>query len=215
MMRTHNAFHTAHNAFHAAHYGLRTAQYAVLLLAALLPAPVLAQAKLVPIVIETSMGSIEVDLDSARAPITVTNFLKYVDAHTFDGGNFYRVVRMDNQPNDSIKIQVIQGGISREKRAERRPAIPLERTSVTGLKHVDGTISMARSGPDTGTTEFSIMVGDQPELDFGGKRNPDGQGFAAFGRVTKGFDVIKKIQSQAANGQNLVERIAIVRIVRR
>ncbi|HKS05824.1 MAG TPA: peptidylprolyl isomerase [Gemmatimonadaceae bacterium] len=214
-MRTHNAFHTAHNAFHAAHYGLRTAQYAVLLLAALLPAPVLAQAKLVPIVIETSMGSIEVDLDSARAPITVTNFLKYVDAHTFDGGNFYRVVRMDNQPNDSIKIQVIQGGISREKRAERRPAIPLERTSVTGLKHVDGTISMARSGPDTGTTEFSIMVGDQPELDFGGKRNPDGQGFAAFGRVTKGFDVIKKIQSQAANGQNLVERIAIVRIVRR
>ena len=93
LRRTHHAVHTAH--------------YTVVLLAALVPSLAVGQAKLVPIVIETSMGNIEVDLDSARAPITVTNFLKYVDAHTFDGGNFYRVVRMDNQPNDSIRIQVI------------------------------------------------------------------------------------------------------------
>ena len=204
---TQNAVRRTHNAFRTPHCAVAVAVCIAM--------PAAAQAKLVPIVIETSMGNIEIDLDSARAPITVTNFLKYVDAKTFDGGNFYRVVRMDNQPNDSIRIQVIQGGISREKRGERRPAIPLERTSVTGLKHVDGTISMARSGPDTGTTEFSIMVGDQPELDFGGKRNPDGQGFAAFGRVTKGFDVIRKIQSMPATGQNLVERVPIVRIVRR
>jgi peptidyl-prolyl cis-trans isomerase A (cyclophilin A) len=215
MTATHYAVNAAQYAVRTAQYAVRTAQCAVIGSLVLAPAPATAQAKLIPIVIETSMGSIEIDLDSARAPITVTNFLKYVDARTFDGGNFYRVVRMDNQPNDSIRIQVIQGGISREKRAERRPAIPLERTSVTGLKHVDGTISMARSGPDTGTSEFSIMIGDQPELDFGGKRNPDGQGFAAFGRVTKGFDVIKTIQAQPASGQNLIERILIVRIARK
>lgn len=204
-----------HYAIAATHSAFRTARYAVVLLCLLAPAAVVAQAKLIPISIETSLGTIEIDLDSARAPITVTNFLKYIDAKTFDGGNFYRVVRMDNQPNDSIKIQVIQGGISSAKRGERLPAIPLERTNVTGLSHVDGAISMARSGPNTGTTEFSIMVGDQPELNFGGKRNPDGQGFAAFGRVTKGFDVIRKIQALPANGQSLVERVPIIRVVRK
>ena len=122
---------------------------------------------------------------------------------------------MDNQPNDSVKIQVVQGGMARERRSQGFPPIPLERTSVTGLRHVDGTLSMARSGPDTGTNQFSIMVGDQFELDFGGKRNPDGQGFAAFGRVTKGMDIVRKIQEQPANGQTLVTPVTILRIVRR
>jgi peptidyl-prolyl cis-trans isomerase A (cyclophilin A) len=172
-------------------------------------------ARTIPIVIETQLGLIEAELDSARAPITVTNFLRYVDARLFDNGTFFRTVRMDNQPNDSVKIQVIQAGMAREKRSQGFPPILLERTSVTGLRHLDGTLSMARSGPDTGRDSFSIMVGDQPSLDFGGRRNPDGQGFAAFGRVTKGGDVVRKIQSQSANGQTLVTPVTILRIARR
>jgi peptidyl-prolyl cis-trans isomerase A (cyclophilin A) len=85
----------------------------------------------------------------------------------------------------------------------------LERTRDTGLKHLDGTLSMARNGPDTAQESFSICVGDQPELDFGGKRNPDGQGFAAFGRVVKGMDIVRKIHESPANGQQLTPSVRI------
>ncbi len=167
----------------------------------------------VPIRIETQFGNIDAYLDSAHAPVTVTNFLRYVDGKLYDSASFFRTVTMENQPNDSVKIEVIQGGKARSKPGF--PPIPLERTSVTGLKHLDGTLSMARSGPDTGTDQFSIMIGNQPELDFGGKRNKDGQGFAAFGRVTSGWEVIKKIQAQPANGQYMATPVVILRIVRR
>jgi peptidyl-prolyl cis-trans isomerase A (cyclophilin A) len=120
---------------------------------------------------------------------------------------------MANQPNDSVKIQVVQARKARGKPGF--PAIPLERTSVTGLAHRNGTLSMARSGPDTGTDQFSIMIGDQPELDFGGKRNKDGQGFAAFGQVTAGWDVISRIHAQPANGQTMTSPVVVLRIVRR
>ena len=93
-------------------------------------------------------------------------------------------------------------------------AIPLERTRDTGLKHVDGTISMARFTPDSAQHSFFICIGDQPELDFGGKRNPDGQGFAAFGKVTKGMDIVRKIQMSPADGQTLKPPIRIQRIIR-
>ena len=92
--------------------------------------------------------------------------------------------------------------------------IPLERTSKTGLRHVDGTISMARDGPETATSEFFICIGDQPELDFGGRRNPDGQGFAAFGRVTAGMEVVRRIQQSPAREQRLDPPITILRIRR-
>ena len=167
----------------------------------------------VPIRIETQFGNIDAYLDSARAPITVTNFLRYVDGHLYDSATFFRTVTMANQPNDSVKIQVIQLRKGRGK-AGFAP-IPLERTSVTGLTHKNGTLSMARSGPDTGTDQFSIMIGDQPELDFGGKRNKDGQGFAAFGQVTGGWDVITRIQAQPANGQTMITPVVVLRIVRR
>ncbi len=167
----------------------------------------------VPIRIETQLGNIDAYLDSARAPVTVTNFLRYVDERLYDSASFFRTVTLQNQPNDSVRIQVIQGGKARGMRGF--PPIPLERTSVTGLTHLDGTLSMARSGPDTGTDQFSIMIGDQPALDFGGKRNKDGQGFAAFGRVTSGSDVIRKIQAQPASGQYMTTPVTILRIVRR
>ena len=174
-----------------------------------------AQRAMIPIVIETELGNIEAELDSAHAPITVTNFLRYVDGKLFDDARFFRAVRMDNQPTDSVKIEVVQVSISRENSAKGFPRIPLERTSVTGLTHKDGTLSMARSGPDTGTSSFSIMINAQPELDFGGKRNPDGQGFAAFGQVTSGMDIVRKIQSGAVEAQRLVTPVRILRIVRK
>jgi peptidyl-prolyl cis-trans isomerase A (cyclophilin A) len=171
-------------------------------------------AKPVHVVIETEAGEIEAEIDTVRAPITAANFLKYVDAGLFDGGRFFRTVRPDNQVDKPAKIAVIQAAGSRERRADFLPAIPLERTNVTGLSHKDGTLSMARSTPDTARDSFSICVGDQPALDFGGARQPDGQGFAAFGRVVRGMDVVRTIQMGPANGETLTPPIAILRIRR-
>lgn len=172
--------------------------------------------KWVPVRITTSLGEIEVQLDAQRAPVTTANFLKYVDAGHYSNGRFHRTVKTlpDNQPANAVKIEVIQGGADPLREAEALPAIKLERTKQTGLKHVDGAISMARDGPDTATSDFFICIGDQPELDFGGKRNPDGQGFAAFGRVTKGMDVVRKIHNAPAKGQKLIPPVGILKIER-
>jgi peptidyl-prolyl cis-trans isomerase A (cyclophilin A) len=164
--------------------------------------------------IQTELGSITVALYPDRAPNTVTNFLRYVDGGFFEGGSFHRTVHADNQPGDSIRIAVIQGDIARGRRGEGYGAIELERTSLTGLRHEDGTISMARAGPDTATSSFFICLGDQPELDFGGKRNPDGQGFAAFGKVVDGMDVVRAVNRSNAEGQTLDPPIAILGIHR-
>ena len=166
------------------------------------------------VIIETEIGEIEVEIDTVRAPATATNFLKYVELGLYDGGRFHRTVRKDpdNQPQNAVKIEVIQGAANSARRSEFPPAIPLERTSNTKLTHKDGTVSMARSEPDTGRSEFFICLGDQPELDFGGKRNPDGQGFAAFGRVVRGMDVVRRIQGMPANGQTLQPPVGIVRV---
>ncbi len=115
-------------------------------------------AKPVRVLIETEAGEIEAEIDTVRAPITAANFLKYVDAGLFDGGRFFRTVRPDNQVEKPVKIAVIQAGASRDKRAQFFPPIPLERTNVTGLSHKDGTLSMARSTPDTARDSFSICV---------------------------------------------------------
>ena len=146
------------------------------------------------VVFETDKGSLEIEVDSVRAPATAANFLKYVDGKFYDGGIVNRAVRPDNTIRHDVEIQVIQFQIDPARNKEQFPPIPLERTTVTGLKHLDGAVSMARSGPDTATASFFITIGDQPELDFGGKRNADGQGFAAFGRVVRGMDVVKAIQ---------------------
>jgi peptidyl-prolyl cis-trans isomerase A (cyclophilin A) len=147
------------------------------------------------VVFETDKGAIEMEVDTMRAPLTAANFLKYVDGGFFDGGVVDRAVRPDNTVRHDVEIQVIQFQMNPSRRRDRFPPIPLERTSVTGLTHRDGTLSMARSGPDTATASFSIVIGDQPEMNFGGRRNPDGQGFAAFGRVVRGMDVVKAIQA--------------------
>jgi peptidyl-prolyl cis-trans isomerase A (cyclophilin A) len=118
-------------------------------------------------------------------------------------------VRLQNQPGKTVLIEVVQAGVNPSREKEGFPAIALERTSATGLKHEDGTLSMARDGPDTATSDFFICIGPQPELDFGGKRNPDGQGFAAFGRVVRGMDVVRRIQGSPADGQTLTPPVAI------
>jgi peptidyl-prolyl cis-trans isomerase A (cyclophilin A) len=179
--------------------------------------PLLAQKPatgIVPVRIDTDLGAIEVVLDSARAPVTVTNFLRYVDAGAYSNGRFHRTVTPANQPRDTVRIEVIQGGPNPDREGARWSAIPLERTNVTGLTHVDGAISMARGGPDTATSDFFICVGAQPSLDFGGHRNLDGQGFAAFGRVTKGMEIVRTIQQQPATGTNPQTLTPPVRIQR-
>ena len=170
-------------------------------------------AQLPRVLIQTSLGTMEVEVDTVRAPITSRNFLRYVDQGSYRGGRFHRTVRLDNQPENQVRIEVIQGGLD-SLRTRDFPPIELERTSHTGLSHRDGTISMARDGPDTATSDFFICIGDQLELDFGGKRNPDGQGFAAFGRVTRGMDVARLIQTARAQGQQLTPAIEIIDITR-
>lgn len=175
------------------------------------------KSKTVRALIQTELGDIEIEIETERAPGSAENFLKYVDAGHYDGGRFHRTVKLDpdNQPNNQIKIEVIQAGVNPEKDKQGFPPIKLERTSVTGLKHKDGVVSMARLGPDTATSDFFICVGNQPELDFGGKRNPDGQGFAAFGRVVKGMEVVKKIHQSPVEAQRLTPPIKISSIRRR
>jgi peptidyl-prolyl cis-trans isomerase A (cyclophilin A) len=164
----------------------------------------------VVVTLKTEMGDVVLEVDPARAPITAANFLRYVDAGRYDGGGFHRAVRLDNQPGKSALIEVIQAGVKPELSASDYAPIPLERTAKTGLRHVEGTLSMAREGPDSATSDFFICLGAEPSLDFGGNRNPDGQGFAAFGRVVKGMDVARRIQSAPADGQRLAPPILIL-----
>jgi peptidyl-prolyl cis-trans isomerase A (cyclophilin A) len=154
-----------------------------------------ARANSVLVIFETELGKIAMEIDTLHAPITAENFLRYVDGRFYDGGIINRAVRPDNTTRHDIEIQVIQFQMNPGSINGQFPPIPMERTNLTGLRHVNGALSMARNGPDTARASFSIVIGDQPEMDFGGKRNADGQGFAAFGRVAEGMDVVKKIQS--------------------
>lgn len=181
-----------------------------------------AGAKPVRVRVQTSLGDIVLELDPAKAPKTTENFLRYVDGGHYDGGTFHRTVKMDNQPESPVKIEVIQAGVAESKAKAGFPAIALERTTATGLKHVDGAVSMARGAPDSATSGWFICINDQPSLDFGGARNPDGQGFAAFGRVVSGMDVVRKIQQAPSSSnrtsnteaQKLTPPIAITKVSR-
>jgi len=171
-------------------------------------------ARTIMVMIETELGEIEAEIEIERAPITAANFLRYVDEGFYDGGIWHRTVLPDNQPDNDIRIEVIQGGVNPAREAEKYDPIPLERTTVTGLSHLDGTISMARFAPDSAVADIFICIGDQPELDFGGRRYADGQGFAAFGQVTRGMDVVRAIQHAPHEAQSLTPPITITRIRR-
>ena len=166
--------------------------------------------------VDTELGAFVVAVDPARAPITVANYLALVDAKHLDNGKVYRIVTMANQaPETKHRIEVVQWGRAQDdKEPAPRPPIAHETTATTGLKHLNGTVSMARVAPGTAAAEFFICIGDQPELDFGGRRNPDGQGFAAFGQVVAGEDVVKAIFGKAEAQQYIKQPIG-VRTVRR
>jgi len=170
-----------------------------------------AENKIERVVLETSLGEIELALDLTHAPATTANFLRYVAAGLYDSGVFHRTVKPDNQPGQEICIEVIQAGIDPTKAKLDGKPIVLERTRDTGLQHIDGAISMARDGPDTATSDFFICLDAQPELDFGGKRNLDGQGFAAFGRVVRGLAIVRALQQSPADGQSLKPPVKIIR----
>ena len=147
-------------------------------------------AKKTNVALRTSQGDIIIELYSDKAPITANNFLRHLDEGFYDGSSFYRTVTIEND-NGNPKIEVIQGGIG--DRIKPFSAIKHESTDITGLSHIDGTISMSRYEVDTATSDFFICIGDQKGLDFGGTRNKDGLGFSAFGRVISGMDIVRKI----------------------
>jgi len=178
----------------------------------------------VMVVMSTSAGDITLELYPESAPVTVANFLQYVDGEYYDNeASFYRTVRMDNQVQNKIKIEVIQGGLGMEVPDLPFDPIAHETTQTSGILHKDGVISMGRLEPGTATSEFFICINDQPELDFGGARYPDGQGFATFGVVVKGMDVVRAIQAmktdmpegeelEYTSGQMLIEPVVIQKI---
>jgi len=164
----------------------------------------------------SELGSFDIEVDTAVAPTTVANYLAYVDRRLLDKASVYRVVTLANQPPDTgARIEVVQWGLDLpDDTAPLLPAIAHESTRETGLRHLDGTVSMARSQPGTATSEFFICIGDQPSLDFGGGRNPDGQGFAAFGRVVSGRDVVRALHAKGESVQRLAAPIAITSVRR-
>jgi peptidyl-prolyl cis-trans isomerase A (cyclophilin A) len=191
----------------------------VLLLPALAMAPPRlrsAPAQAVRTRVETEAGSFVVEVDPEVAPVTVANYLAHVDRKLLDGGAVYRIVTLANQaPETRHRIEVVQWGMNRpDNQAPALPPIVHETTRQSGLRHLDGTVSMARAQAGSATAEYFVCVGDQPELDFGGGRNPDGLGFAAFGRVVEGMDVIRALHARGEADQYLAQPIR-VRSVRR
>jgi peptidyl-prolyl cis-trans isomerase A (cyclophilin A) len=169
----------------------------------------------VVVAIVTTAGEIDVRVDTERAPKTAANFLSYVKRGFFDGGTFFRTVttQPDNQPGKRVKIDVIQATHNVKAHPNVDAPVVFEPTSQTGLRHRDGTISMARDdAPNTATTDFFICIGAQPGLDDGGGRSKDHHGFAAFGQVVSGMEVVRAIHDAPRHEQKLTPPFEIERI---
>jgi peptidyl-prolyl cis-trans isomerase A (cyclophilin A) len=166
--------------------------------------------------IQTRLGDIEVELYPDKAPKSVAAFLSYVDSGFYKNSSFYRILNDENQPSNAPKSELIQGGIwkTNYKKSSTLPGIPHETTQQTGILHKDGVISLARQEPGTATTEFFICVGDQPGFDFGGENNADKQGYAAFGKVVKGMDIVRQIYRRPEEDQAFTPPVDIYNIVR-
>jgi peptidyl-prolyl cis-trans isomerase A (cyclophilin A) len=158
------------------------------------------------ILIDTNYGEIEAELYLKKAPKTTTAFLSYIDSGFYKKTSFYRVLKNEDLPMD-INYGVIQGGVWPQKK--NVVGVEHESTRLTGLSHTNGTLSLARTSVGTATTEFFICIGDETQFDAGNKGVYDTLGFAAFGRVIKGMDIVRKIQAQKNTGENFVEKIII------
>lgn len=166
--------------------------------------------------VETELGGFVIAVDRTHAPLTAENFLAYVDRKLLDGGSVYRLVTLANQaPETRYKIEVVQWGMDLpDDRPPPLPPIAHETTRQTGLRHRDGTVSMARNEPGSASSEFFICIGDQPSLDFGGGRNPDGQGFAVFGQVVEGMDVVRALHRRAQAAQRIEPPLRVLSVRR-
>lgn len=188
-------------------------------LAAATATPVLAQTAtpgIVRVTMTTAEGPLILELAADKAPLTVANFLRYVDAGRYNGGEIYRGMAVSSNP----LMGLVQGGA---KPGKPIPPVAHEPTTQTGLKHVDGTVSLARYAPGTGTSDFFICVGDAGYLDANPAATGDNAGFAAFGQVVEGMDIIKRIlvmpKSQKADnpamvGQMLATYVKILSVKR-
>ena len=158
------------------------------------------------ILIETAYGDIEAELYQDKAPATVKAFISYIDSGYYKNTSFYRVLKDDDMPTD-YNTGLIQAGVWPDKK--NVPGIQHESTKQSGLSHTNGILSLARTGVNTATTEFFICIGDQPQLNFGGGGTTDSLGFATFGKIVKGMDVVRRIQSARSSGDHFEPKIAV------
>ncbi|QUD89879.1 peptidylprolyl isomerase [Phenylobacterium montanum] len=159
-------------------------------------APALADTAKPQVTLKTSHGTIVVELESEKAPLTSANFLRYAAAGNHDGANFFRASRTEGAPDTGL----IEGRLSTNT-AKLFPPIKHESTTLTGLKHVDGTLSMARGALNTARVDFFICIGPSSFLDADPSAPGDNQGYAAFGQVTQGMDVVKAILALPTPGK--------------
>jgi peptidyl-prolyl cis-trans isomerase A (cyclophilin A) len=166
------------------------------------------------VLIETNFGDIEAELFPEKAPRSVAAFLSYIDSGYYNNSSFYRVVKTEDL--SGVNYGLIQGGtwLNGEQRHPHLPGIVHESTKQSGLSHTSGTLSLARTDTGTANTEFFICVGDQSQLDYGGNGSADGQGYAAFGKVFKGMDIVRMIQDQKSSGERFVDKITIEKVRR-
>ena len=160
--------------------------------------------------IQTDLGSMEVEVDTTRAPEAAGNFLLYVDHGAYRGGHFHRTVRAERLPGGKAEIEGIQGGLN-PSRSKDVPPMALEGKKDTGMASGDKALSITGDGPDAATPDFFIRLGDQPEL---GRLEPEGQGFTPFGRVVRGREVVRLIHTARAKDQRLTPPVAIIGITR-
>ncbi len=167
------------------------------------------------LLINTQLGDIEIELFPEQAPKTVSAFLSFVDSGFYNNSSFYRVLKTEELPTET-NTGVIQGGIWQTNPQQKilLRGIEHETTKQTGISHQSGTISLARTTPGSANTEFFICIGDQTPLDFGRRGTEDGQGFAAFGKVFNGMDIVRKIQAQKSHGDKFDDKIEIYKIKR-
>ena len=182
----------------------------------LLSAPPARGSSVEAVVITTALGDIHLELEAAKAPVTVANFLRYVDTKRFDGITFYRAMKLDAEG----RYALVQGGLRGDRKKAFKP-IAHESPAATGLRHVDGAISMARLEPGSATADFFIIIGDLTSLD--GTADGSDPGYAVFGRVTDGMDIIRQIVDlprdpdagdAAMKGQILADPVKILAVRR-
>jgi len=165
------------------------------------------------IVIETEAGDIYAAIYNDKAPVSGNRFLQNVRNDFYTDAAFYRVLSDNNQPTGVPQSNLIQGGVWKKPgMEEKKQKIMHEHTGITGLTHLDGSLSFARQDTGTASSEFFICLGSQPGFDLGGSNNPDGMGYAAFGRVVKGMSVVKSIYARPQEGQYFVPPVKIKRI---